>query len=173
MGRALAQAGLPTLPGYRAMSILLLAPLFAAIGGLLYRLRGGWLNDLLRWGQKTQASRALWSVPTGALMWFAADGPLWLLPVLIASNFLSLVMIGTGQYLADVPLRPVDFLGCARTALAAMPLAVASPIFAVAYALSGLLHATLYWLGFRSFGTSQAGEIYVGALSWLLIAFFI
>lgn len=154
------------------------------LGAVLYRLRGGPLKDWYPNIFGTQLSRLVWALPTGILMWYITGVSLWLLPVLIVSHFMALVLIGTGQYLEDVPIRFPDGLGALRTAIAASPIIIASPILFVAYALSGSLHALLYWAGFRSAGKnpkggvfigafgSQYGELYVGALCWFVILLF-
>jgi hypothetical protein len=144
----------------------------AVIGGVLYRLRGGPLKDWFPNIFGTQLSRIFWAIPTGALMWHVSGGPIWLLPALIFSHWLALVMVGTGQYLQDVPLRFPDWLGAVRTAIAALPAAFFAPVLAGVYAASGLTHAALYWAGFRTAGNSQAGEILVGVVCWLSILIF-
>jgi hypothetical protein len=146
--------------------------LAAIVGGVLYRLRGGPLKDWRPDVFGTQLSRAIWAIPTGALMWAATDTPLWMLPALVVSHFCALAFVGTGQYLEDVPLRLPDGLGTLRTSIAAAPIAVTDPILAAAYAASGSAHAALYWLGFRAGGGSQYGEIFVGAWCWAVIAIF-
>ncbi|NBW13547.1 MAG: hypothetical protein EBR82_36630 [Caulobacteraceae bacterium] len=150
-----------------SLVIVILAPL---VGALLYRLRGGWLNDLVGWGQKTQFSRLAWAIPTAALMTWESGAPWWFAIVLTVTNFASLAMFGTGQYLQDVPLRrEPDWLGLARNSLAAVPLVLYSPIMFAAYAGIGLLHALFYWLGHRTGYNSQAGECIVGAVAWFVI----
>ena len=80
--------------------------LAAIIGGALYRLRGGWFSELSRrygweWGgqQRTQTMRAIWSVPTGLLLFFLAGGPWYLAPLLIVSVFASLALYGHGAHM--------------------------------------------------------------------------
>ena len=97
--------------------------------------------------------------------------PLWMGGILVLTNFLSLVSVGTGQYLQNVPFpRVPDLLGVARTAIAVLPVVFLHPLLAAVYALSGALHAHMYWLGFRLRGGSQAGEVLVGALCGATIA---
>lgn len=144
----------------------------ALVGGATYRLRGGPLKD---WFPKifgTQLSRLFWAAPTGALMWDVSHGPLWLLPVLVFSHWLAMVMVGTGQYLQDVPLRFPDGLGAVRTAIAALPAAFFAPVLAGVYAASGLTHAALYWAGFRVGNHPDYGEWFVGAACWFSILIF-
>ena len=147
-------------------------PIIAAIlWGILYRLRGGVLKDLWPRVFGTQLSRLAWAIPTAALMTEMGHLPLWMGGVLILTNFLSLVSVGTGQYLQNVPFpRVPDLLGVARTAIAALPVLFLHPLLAAVYALSGALHAHMYWLGFRLKGGSQAGEFLVGALCGATIA---
>lgn len=145
-------------------------PVAALIGALAYRLRGGWLNDLMGWGQKTQLSRLAWAIPTACLMTEMSHAPWWFALPLTITNFAALAMFGTGQYLQDVPLRQSpDWLGLARNSLAAVPLVLYSPIMFAAYAISGAMHALFYWLGHRTGHGSQAGELIVGAVSWSII----
>lgn len=80
--------------------------LAAVIGGLLYRLRGGWFSNLSRrygweWGgkQRTQTMRALWAVPTGLLLYLGTGGEWWMLPLLVVSVFLSLALYGHGAHM--------------------------------------------------------------------------
>lgn len=146
-------------------------PIAALLGALAYRLRGGWLNDLMGWGQKTQLSRLAWAIPTACLMTEMAHAPWWFALPLTITNFAALAMFGTGQYLQDVPLRQSpDWLGLARNSLAAVPLVLYSPAMFAAYAISGAAHALFYWLGHRTGHGSQAGELIVGAVSWSIIA---
>lgn len=148
--------------------------LSTAVGGLLYRLRGGWLNDLAGWGQKTQRSRLAWAIPTALLMTFVAEAPWWMAIILTLSNWGALALFGTGQYLGDVPLRRTpDWLGLARNALASVFIVLYAPLMFVAYTVSGASHALLYWIGHRIGYSSQGGEFIVGAVSWTIISLFI
>lgn len=143
----------------------------ALLGAIAYRLRGGWLKDIvapLKIG--TQASRLVWAIPTAALMTEMSHAPWWLLPILVLSHWASLGMFGTGQYLAlnadrDYP----DLLGFYRNALAAIPVFYFAPLMFGLYAIVGSLHAVLYWIGKRTGHGSQAGELIVGAVSWVVI----
>jgi hypothetical protein len=144
--------------------------LAAIVGALLYRLRGGWLNDLVGWGQKTQFSRLAWAIPTAALMTYCSGSPWWMSIILTLTNWGALALFGTGQYLGDVPLqRTPDWLGLARNALASVFLVLYAPWMFVAYTLSGACHALFYWLGHRTGYSSQAGELIVGGASWAII----
>ena len=73
--------------------------LAAIVGGALYRLRGGWFSQLSGWKQKTQLMRAIWSVPTGLLLFFLAGGPWHMAPLLIVSVFASLALYGHGAHM--------------------------------------------------------------------------
>jgi hypothetical protein len=80
--------------------------LAAIVGGILYRLRGGWFSNLARrygweWGgqQRTQTMRLIWSVPTGLLLLYLAGGPWYLAPLLIVSVFASLALWGHGAHM--------------------------------------------------------------------------
>jgi hypothetical protein len=73
--------------------------LAAIVGGILYRLRGGWFSQLSGLRQKTQLMRAIWSVPTGLLLYFLAGGPWYMAPLLIVSVFASLALYGHGAHM--------------------------------------------------------------------------
>lgn len=142
----------------------------AIIGGLLYRLRGGWLNDLVGWGQKTQRSRLAWAIPTACLMTYCSGSPWWMALILTLTNWGALALFGTGQYLQDVPIRrEPDWLGLARNALASVFLVLYAPLMFVAYTISGAGHALFYWTGHRLGYSSQGGEVIVGAVSGAII----
>ena len=148
----------------------------ALVGALLYRIRGGWFSNISRavgweWGgkQRTQTMRAIWAVPTAALVTWSIGGPLWLFPVLIASLFTAQALFGTGQYLRDVRLELPDLLGFYRNALAMLPAFYWAPELFAAYAIFGALHAGLYWLGFRLGGDGNYGDVMLGAGSWVII----
>ena len=83
------------------------ALLAAAIGGALYRLRGGLLKQ---WINSTHACRAVWAVPTGLLLYFLAGGPWYIAPLLIVSVFASMALYGHGAHMiydADMFIRHV------------------------------------------------------------------
>jgi hypothetical protein len=192
--------------------------LAAIVGGILYRLRGGWFSNLSRrygweWGgaQRTQTMRAIWSIPTGLLLFFLAGGPWYLAPLLIASVFASLALWGHGahmvydatHYVTDVPtkgktelltewwlpqafggipdttwphwkvtaynLAGMSFIGLVRNFTAVLPLLVITPVPAVIFGLTGLLHGPLYWAGYRINGTSETSEVLVGSVTWATI----
>jgi len=143
----------------------------ALIGALLYRLRGGWLKDLVApFKIGTQVSRLVWAIPTACLMTEMSHAPWWMAIAQSVTNFAALAMFGTGQYLQDVPLKvQPDWLGLARNSLASVLLVLYSPVMFAAYAASGLFHAAMYWLGHRTGYDSRAGEAIVGAVSWSVI----
>ena len=148
--------------------------LAAAIGGLLNRLRGGALNDVLRWGQKTQASRAVYAIPTGLLAWYALGaGPWWLAVSLVASVFGGQAFFGNGGYLIDRPIRFPDWLGMARNFVSFAPAVFVSHTFLVVMFGLGAFHAAMYWAAFRLGGDSRHGEVIVGAFTWGVIASFV
>lgn len=161
--------------------LVIIAILAGALGGsLVYRLRGGWFSNISRsigweWGgkQRTQTMRMIWAVPTSVLMWLASDAPAWTIAPLIVTNFTALALFGTGQYLRDVPARYPDWLGLARNSLAAVPMIALNMGVFFAYAALGSTHALLYWLGFRTPWTSDAGDVFLGALSWAVLVAFI
>lgn len=149
----------------------------AIAGGIFYRLRGGPLKD---WFPKifgTQLSRLVaWAIPTAILIYFTVGMPIWMLVVLVLSHWLSMVSVGTGQYLNPIDydemkeLRPYDFLGIARTVVAAAPLFFVSKTFFIVYALSGNFHAAMYWLGHKTKYAARAGEFFVGFYTWMVIS---
>ena len=63
----------------------------------------------------------------------------------------------------------MSFIGLVRNALAVLPLMWFAPLAAVLYALSGLLHGPLYWLGWQASEDITAPECLVGAASWAAI----
>lgn len=141
------------------------------IGSILYRLRGGWLNDLMGWGQKTQASRAVWAIPTAAFMWEVFHLPAWMIAVLSVSVFASMALVGTGDYLDPKRTQPIlDPVGVIRNGIGVLPLAFFLPYQAIAYALTGLTHAQIYRLSRYLTGSTQLAEFTVGGLTWLTIA---
>jgi hypothetical protein len=147
------------------------------IGGTLYRLRGGVLKSLWPHIFGTQLSRIFWAVPTGFVMWLSVGGPVWIIALLALSNFLAMVMVGTGQYLRDVPVPVVpDWLGILRTSIASTPIFFINPILGAIYASSGVSHAHLYWLGFRiddalktKWEGAMIGEVLIGSYCWIVI----
>ena len=74
----------------------------AFIGAILNRLRGGWWHDLLgsHWYTGTHTMRAVWAIPTGA--------PLWLLPVLMVTAFVSYAFLGHGGHMVYLGRVPVE-----------------------------------------------------------------
>lgn len=72
--------------------------IFAIIGGVLNRIRGGWLKPTLS-GGRTQIARLWWAVPTGVFLWWLTAGSLWLLPAFIVSSFVSYAFLGHGAHM--------------------------------------------------------------------------
>jgi hypothetical protein len=181
----------------------------AIVGGVLYRLRGGWFSILTGWRQKTQLMRAMWSVPTGLLLYFLAGGPWYLAPLLIVSVFASMALYGHGAHMVfdakqfvafsknktelltewwvpnvfgGIPdttwphwkvtafnLTGMSFIGLVRNTTAILPLSPSHEIPCLIYALTGLLHGPLYWLGYRINGRGETSEVIVGAVTWATI----
>lgn len=86
----------------------MVAILAALIGGVIYRLRGGWWKTLTgggKWWNGTHACRAIWAIPTAALIFWLAGGPWWLLPSLAVSVFVSMAFIGHGAHMIMDPER--------------------------------------------------------------------
>ena len=87
----------------------------AAIGGALYRLRGGWFSNLSRrygweWGgkQRTQTMRAIWSIPTAGLFAWTL-GLSWLVALeLVVSTFAGLALLGHGAHMVFDAQKFVD-----------------------------------------------------------------
>lgn len=139
-------------------------------GAVFYRLRGGWLNQLMGWGQRSTLSKLAWAIPTALLMTESSNGPWYLWPLLSVSVFGGQALFGTGQYLRDVEPTYPDLLGFYRNALAALPVFYFSPLLFASYALLGSCHAFLYWLGFRFRKTdADLGDVILGGFSWVLI----
>lgn len=84
------------------MTVLMIA-LGAALGALLYRLRGGALDDWtsVKWG--THVMRLTWSLPAGLGLALAADPTMasaaWLMPASVVAAFLSLALLGHGAHM--------------------------------------------------------------------------
>ena len=167
----------------------------AIVGGILYRLRGGWFSILTGWKQKTQLMRAIWSVPTGLLLYFLAGGPWYVAPLLIVSVFASMALYGHGAHMVfdakqfvafsknktelltewwvpnvfgGIPdttwphwkvtaynLVGMSFIGLVRNGTAILPLSPSHEIPCLIYALTGLLHGPLYWIGYRINGRGE------------------
>ncbi len=183
------------------------ALLAAAIGGPLYRLRGGWLKQ---WINSTHACRAVWAIPTGLLLYLLAGGAWYIAPLLIASVFASMALYGHGAHMiydvkqffafaqtktelltewwlpqafGGIPdttwphskvtaynISGMAFIGMTRNATAILPLSPSHEIPALIFALTGLLHGPLYWLGWRIRGDGiQAAEVLTGAVTWASI----
>ena len=95
----------------------MLTTIAALIGALLYRLRGGLLKTLfvdlanvttwrlvrriaIRLSTSTHLCRAIWSVPTAALIYWLVDGSSpWLLVSLVASVWVSMSAYGHGAHM--------------------------------------------------------------------------
>lgn len=150
----------------------------AVVGGILYRLRGGWFSNISRavgwkWGgnQRTQTMRLIWSLPSAIFVHHLVEGPWWLIPALTVSFFASMALIGNGDYLDTKRKQPLfDLVGVIRNGIAMLPMAFILPYPALAYVATGALHAQIYALSHRfTNGQSHAAEVGVGALSWASI----
>ncbi len=71
----------------------------AVVGGILYRLRGGWFSNLARsigwtWAgrQRTQTMRLIWSLPTALLIVYLMSLPSWQIAALTVSFFAGIVL---------------------------------------------------------------------------------
>lgn len=205
----------------------ILLVLAGAVGGVLYRLRGGalktWLRSLklspadpflLRWfvqwaADSTQLSRLVWAAPTAVLVAELVDVDAWWLgSALGASVFLSMALLGHGAHMVFGPAYwrladrrssevvtgwlaalfgapapdwgelEVDLfnaigmstIGVVRNAIAIAPAAIVAPLPAALYILAGASHGPLYWLGWRVTPDICAGEVLVGASSWVVLA---
>ena len=148
--------------------------LAAVVGGILYRLRGGWFSNISRsigweWGgkQRTQTMRLIWSLPSALLVVHLLSLPSWQIAALTVSFFASMALIGNGDYLDQKRTQPiVDPVGIIRNAIAIAPICYVEPWLALAYALSGAVHAQLYRLSHNLTGESELAEVMVGALTW-------
>lgn len=85
----------------------MLTVLAAVIGGILYRLRGGWFSNLSRqfgweWGgkQRTQTMRLIWALPTGLLFpLLCGDLSWWAYPAMPIAVFASVALWGHGAHM--------------------------------------------------------------------------
>lgn len=124
--------------------------LFALIGALLYRIRGGY-DPLPITG--TQAARAFWCLPTGALVAWLSAGPAWVGPAVAVAAFLGLLIphaygqdmgrMTGGQWLDGLYMAGVGIL---RLGLIVAPLADPSLWWV---AVAGIGQAVCYWIGWR------------------------
>jgi hypothetical protein len=165
-------------------SILIAAIAGAALYALLYRLRGGMFSNLMRalhastgspvalWfsQQRTQTMRAIWALPVAVGLWLSLGLPLWSIPALTVSAFLSMALIGNGDYLDTKRDQPFpDLVGLLRCSIAIAPVAYLDPISTAAYALAGIFHARIYTISHRTTGQSDLAEWLVGALTGFAI----
>lgn len=80
----------------------MLTALSALIGAVLYRLRGGWLKTLTG-TNSSQLCRAVWAIPTAALITWQAEAGLLTGALLCVSVFLSMALIGHGAHMIFGP----------------------------------------------------------------------
>lgn len=73
------------------------------------------------------------------------------------------------QDLALYSIVGMSFIGLIRNALAIFPLFWFAPIPATVYAISGLSHGPLYWLGWQVSEDITAPELLVGGVTWMTI----
>lgn len=66
-------------------------------------------------------------------------------------------------------LAGMAFIGLIRNLTAILPLSAVNEWGALIYALTGLLHGPLYWLGWKIKPTQDTGEVLVGAVTWASI----
>ena len=66
-------------------------------------------------------------------------------------------------------LAGMSFIGLVRNTTAILPLATINDLGAIVYALTGILHGPLYWLGYRINGKGETSEVVVGAVTWASI----
>ena len=149
----------------------------AVVGGVLYRLRGGWFSNLARsigwtWAgrQRTQTMRLIWSLPSALLIVYLMSLPSWQIAALTVSFFASMALIGNGDYLDTKRTQPlIDPVGIIRNAIAIAPVCYVEPWLALAYALTGAIHAQIYRLSHNVTGESELAEVLVGVLTWATI----
>lgn len=167
-------------------AIIVTALASIAIYAVLYRLRGGMFSNIMRdlhkstgsqvalWfsRQRTQTMRALWSVPVAVGLYLSLDLPAWTIPAISVSAFMSMALIGNGDYLdlkRDQPFP--DLVGLLRCGIAISPAAFIDPGSSAVYAAAGILHAKIYALSHRITGSSELAEYLVGALTGAMIVF--
>lgn len=156
----------------------------AVVGSILNRLRGGLFSNLMRalhsstgstvalWlsQQRTQTMRLIWSLPSALLIVYLMSLPSWQIAALTVSFFASMALIGNGDYLDQKRTQPlVDPVGIIRNAIAIAPVCYVEPWLALAYALTGAVHAQIYRLSHNVTGESELAEVLVGALTWATI----
>lgn len=77
------------------------------VGGILNRLRGGLLDNIMGWKQRSTLQRIAYAVPTGGFMYLMVGGPLWLLPILMLSTFAGLTL-GHGAHMVYLDRAGTD-----------------------------------------------------------------
>lgn len=146
--------------------------LLALVGAILYRIRGGWLPT-----GSTQLARAIWCVPTAALVglltgnWIAA-----LTAFFLAWAGLLLPNDPWQQMASRVHWLQAAGIGIARVLLLLASVAWADHTLAILLlGIAGALNAPLYWLGWRLPERAAGGmvdwhtawgELFFGALAW-------
>jgi len=122
------------------------------IGGVLYRLRGGHINEIVGGPIGTQNARLIYAIPTALFAGLLAGLPWFMFPVLAGVLWLGLVF-GHAKWMMFGP-QPQQTLGmsavCAlRGALAASVVVYWSPLVAGALIVGGALAGPVYYLGWR------------------------
>lgn len=155
-----------------------------AFYAVLYRLRGGMFSNIMRdlhastgspvahWfsQQRTQTMRALWALPVSIGLYLSLDLPAWTIPAITVSAFLSMALIGNGDYLDLKRNQPFpDLVGLLRCSIAIAPAAFIDPGSSAVYAVAGILHAKIYSLSHRLTRSSELAEYMVGALTGSVI----
>lgn len=131
---------------------MILPVLFALIGAMLYRIRGGWLPT-----GSTQLARAIFCLPTGGLALYLTGGPWWLGLATAFMAFAGLMIPHThGQDFGRVDddeaedFATMASIGMSRLFLILLPAALYARNDAVMLAaLAGLLHGACYFVGWR------------------------
>jgi hypothetical protein len=141
-----------------------------AIGGLLYRIRGGWLPT-----GSTQLARAAWCVPTGILVGWLAGSPWAALAGFLAA--------WAGLFLPNEPWQRMETpahhwlaagVGVVRVGLLVAVLWTFGTAV-LPWAFLGAGNAAVYWLGWRLPPRAMGGmidwhtawgELLFGALAW-------
>lgn len=168
--------------------IVLYYLLLALVGGFLYRTRGGF-DPVEGFPGGTQSARAVWCVPTGALVGFLTGDIL--VGVLTAlTTFLGL-MIPHGRQM-DLGRLNGDALedawhlfaiGQSRLFLTLLPAAVTLDYRLLLVSLGAVFHSLAYWIGWKlpvanaSRGDNRAfidcetawAEAFWGAAQWAVI----
>lgn len=139
--------------------VVVLVPVLALLGAVLYSLRGGMISELIGRDIGTQCARLTWAMPFGAHVGATMGMPLWSWPITMAVAFATMLLPhGTAQGREGVRygwedamdmasvgmLRSIMFMPVILFVLDDLPWNVLMLI------AGGTLTGLAYWLGWRT-----------------------